>query len=707
MNDGALRALLAPTSVVVVGANPDPMTISGRVLDSLRRFGFGGEVFPVTASHDQIAGYRCFDDLRVLPEGARPEAAILAVPAEQVLEAASRCIAMGTRALTVIAGGFAESGPEGRQRQLSLRAMAEQHGCAVCGPNCLGAGSFLDGYPGFGGTALAGFEVLPRGSIGLICQSGGLANALVAMASDQGTSFSHVVSCGNEAVTLAHDYLRIIGGDARVRCVLAYLEQIREPERFLTVAEEVMAEGTPIVVLKAGATESGNRVAASHTASLAGSSSVVAAALRQVGIVQVDDVDDLLDTALILELVPSAVGDRVGVFSQIGGGAAMAADELTRWGLSLPALTDATIAELRTLVSKLAHVANPLDPIAGFARDRERFRRGLAIFAADPTFDVILFISVAGMSSYADALAEDLGATAASVGKPVVSVWMTSSDIVERVRTPLRAAGVPVYSSINRAVRSIARLRAAAMVSNRHQSRAGPVRSSGNDVRRALVDRGLLFPPWTVSADPDDLVAFAREVGPVALKVAVSGVLHKTDVGGVRLSVSGDDDVRRHTEELLGVARRLAPAGTAALVQAQAMARPGIEVLVGVRMDVEMGRYVCVGHGGVLTEVHADVACRVLPVDEESVRQMLPELRLWRVLTGFRGSAACDVDALVQAVLAVTDVAAGKPDLGELEVNPLIVHPAGQGCTAVDVVATVNLNRRADETAPEWTEVWA
>ncbi len=702
--EDAIRRLLAPRSIAVVGATPDPMTISGRLLDSLRRFGFAGDVYPVSRDHQEIAGYRCFAHLDDLPEDAQLDAAFLAVPAEQVIETAATCLARKVRALTVVAGGFAESGDAGREMQAALRTFAEVSGAAVCGPNCIGAGSFVDGYPGFAGTALAGFDALPEGSVALICQSGGLANALVAMASGQGTAFTHVVSSGNEAVTAAHEYLEVIGRDERTRCVLAYLEQLREPETFLETARRVVAGGTPVVVLKAGVTAEGRRAAASHTAALAGSAQVVAAGLRQAGVVQVEDVDDLLDAAQILELVGARPLHRVGVFSQIGGGAAMAADCLAHFGLALPLLTDATVGELSQIVSRLARIANPLDPIAGFARSRERFRAGLAAFARDPNLDVILFISVAGMRSYADALAEDLAAVADEVGKPFVSVFMTAADIVDAVRPPLRSSGVPVYPSISRAVRAMARHRDAhgVLASLRPAGDAQPL-AGRRDARQALVQHGVSFPRSVVTDDAAHAVEFARAAGPVALKVAVEGLVHKSDIGGVRLGVTGDEAVRAAVNELLAIGLEAAPHGGKVQVEAQAMARPGVEVIVGVRRDVEMGWYVCVGEGGVLAEFRQDIACRVLPVHERDVQAMVEELHLAQLLVGFRNHPPADVDALVRTVLAVASIAPGIDGLAELELNPVIVHEAGEGCTVVDFVALSKEDGTAmDEALPRY-----
>ncbi|ETK32844.1 bifunctional acetate--CoA ligase family protein/GNAT family N-acetyltransferase [Microbispora sp. ATCC PTA-5024] len=672
----SLAHVFTPGSVAVVGASRDPRRIGHRVLRNLVDSGFPGPVYPVNPRAAEVYGLPAYPDVASLPGPA--ELAVIATPAAAVLGVARDCARHQVRALVVLTAGFAEAG--GGETERELLRVCRDAGMRLVGPNCLGVvntavplnAGFLPGRP-------------PAGPLGLMSQSGAVAAAVIERAGLLGLGVSSFASVGNKADVSGNDLLEYWEDDPATRVIGMYLESLGNPRRFGRIACRIGAR-KPIVVVKSGRSASGDRAVRSHTAAAATPDVAVDVLLRACGVIREDTVQDLLDTARLLAFQPLPAGRRVAIVGNSGGPQAMTADACERLGLVVPELSPATHEALRARLRPAAAVGNPVDLTAdGDAGD---FASAIETVLADPGVDAVLIVYTPPFGSGLDATRQAVADATRGAAKPLVACVAGHDDLID--------GRVPGYAFPEQAVHALAR--AAEHAAWRARPVTPPEDLPGVDLTaaRRIIEADLAAHPggrWlddptaarllsaygvhvaeSVSADgPETAAEAAALVGlPAVLKATGPALVHKSDVGGVRTGLQTPEQVRQAYREM---AARIGSAMKGAIVQA--MAAEGVEIILGGVAHQAFGPLIMVGWGGVTTELLADRAFRVPPIDRAEAGRMIAELRCAPLLHGYRGRPEADVPALENQIIRVGRLMDDLPEIAELDLNPVIVTPGG------------------------------
>ncbi|MEN3541016.1 GNAT family N-acetyltransferase [Microbispora sp. ZYX-F-249] len=677
----SLAHVFTPRSVAVVGASRDPARVGHRVLRNLSEGGFPGPIYPVNPRATEVCGLPAYPGLASLPGPA--ELAVIAVPAPSVLGVARECARHRVRALVVLTAGFAEAG--GREAERELLHICREAGMRLIGPNCLGVvntaarlhAGFLPGRP-------------PAGPLGLMSQSGAVAAAVIERAGRLGLGVSSFASVGNKADVSGNDLLEYWEDDAATRVIALYLESFGNPRRFARIARRISAR-KPIIVVKSGRSASGSRAVRSHTAAAATPDIAVDALLRACGAIREDSVQDLLDTARLLASQPLPGGPRVAIVGNSGGPQAMTADACERLGLVVPDLSHATAEALRARLRPAASVGNPVDLTA--EADAADFAFAIATVLADPGTDAVLIVYTPPFGSGLEETREAIAAATTGAAKPVLACLAGHDGLID--------GRVPAYAFPEQAVHALARAVGHAAWRARPAAPAEDVPGIDLTAVRRIVAADLAAHPqgrWldehtaarllsaygvrvagsVAVGDPETAAEATALTGlPAVLKATGPRLVHKSDVGGVRLGLRTPEQVRQAYREM---AARLGPAMRGAIVQA--MAAEGIEMIIGGVAHETLGPLIMVGLGGVTTELLADRAFRVPPIDRAEAGRMLGELRCAPLLHGYRGRPAADVRALEDQIVRVGRLMDDQPGIAELDLNPVIV--TSDGTVAVD-----------------------
>ncbi len=691
-----LKMLFRPRSIAVIGASTREDAIGFRVIRNLRAMGFAGEIIPVNPRYSKVAGLTCLPSVEALPIGV--ESAFIAIPAEQgpdVLDAVGR---RGIKTAFVNASGFADGGTDGAALQQRLRAVARTHGIALCGPNNMGLINVHDRIAIW--TQLHMSEVRP-GPVAVISQSGSM--TLVLAQDERHLGLAYLVTTGNEAILSAADYLDHIVRDCRVKTVLLFLESIRDPARFGAAAQHAGANGKRILAIKSGASPRGRMLVAAHTDSLAGDDAVYDAFFRKHGVIRVRDLDEMIETAVLVSSYPAP--PRIRHFVPItlsGGEAALIADISSQIGLSLEPLADATIERLKPAFPPFARPNNPLDGW-GLGFNSERFGTMLDTLCADASIGAIGLAVDAPASggadtSYALTMAEHAVRIAAT-GKHIIFFNNTpGAGPNPQVRAALEVAGIPYLTGMRPALTAIAKwlgLRdpveeSAVSCNVTDRLRAGLDRSQALDEQELYVllrEAGVPMVSSREVGSSAEAVERAEEVGyPVVLKASAAGLPHKTEHELVRLGLGSAAAVTEAYADLANRMREVLACCEPGDIVLQPMLQGGVELIVGLRNDPAFGSLVIVGLGGIFVELIDSVAVRLGPIAVDEARAMLDETRAGELLKGFRGKGPYDADAAAAAIAAISNLGVAAMGLVEsLEINPLIVLE--QGAFGVDILA--------------------
>lgn len=689
-----LQRVFAPRSVAVVGASRHLRAVGRMVLDNLLAGGFEGAIYPVNPNADEISGLECYPDIVTLPEA--PDLCVIAVPAASVESVVRQCGDRGVAAAIIISAGFKETGPAGAELERSVVAAARASRMRIVGPNCLGVivpaaclnASFAPAMPA-------------PGNVAFVSQSGALGTAFLDHATSEGLGLSHFVSLGNKADVDETDLFHAWAADPAVGVVAAYLEAVRDGRRFIEAAREV-SEAKPLVVLKAGLSDAGARAVSSHTGSLAGSRHVYRAALRKAGAIQAESVQELFDVTRALATQPRPRPGGVCIITNAGGPAIVATDAAEQAGLPLASLGEETTTRLRDVLPAAASVYNPVD-VLGDAGP-ERYAVALDAVARDPAVGSVLAILTPQAMTDAAGVAAAVADLAAASGLTTVASFMGGCRVAEGVKV-LRDAGVPDYPFPERAIRVLDLMR----FESPHRSDLRRDRSVEVDKRsvRAAIDHareagrrfitelsasrvaaayGITIPQGGVASDLFEALSLAEQAGyPVVVKVASPDILHKSDLGGIVTDVHDADALRLAYERVLSNTRTRMPDARIWGVTVQKQVDGGIETIVGVSKDPAFGHVLMFGLGGIFVEVLHDVSFRLCPVTRGEARDMVTGVRSYPLLSGVRGRPPADVDAIVDTIVSVSALVADFPEIDELDINPLIVLPRGEGAAAADV----------------------
>jgi acetyl coenzyme A synthetase (ADP forming)-like protein len=679
----AVRSILAPESVAVVGASRDENSIGGRLLRNLLTHPFRGTVYPVNPSAPAVQGVKAYPTIDDVPGAV--DVAFIVVKAPLVLDVAEACGRKGVRGLVVISAGFSEVGGEGPDRQRELVAICRRWGMRLVGPNCMGVVN-TDPEVALNGT----FATIPptAGSVGFLSQSGAVGIAVMSETSRRGIGLSSFVSVGNKADISGNDMLSYWDEDPRTNVILLYLESFGNPRRFSHLARRI-GKRKPIVAVKSGRTQAGQRAAGSHTGSLVATSDLTVDALfRENGVIRTDTLAEMFDVAMLLATQPSPAGNRIGIVTNAGGLGILCADTCEANGLMLPPLSPGTVEELRTFLPAEASTGNPVDMIA--SATGADFERALVAVANDPDIDLAIVIYIPPLEQHAEDVARSIARAIERLDgrTPVLTSFMSGQETPVDPKTGRRwfpSFAFPEQAAIA-AARAVEygrwRARPPGAVPQFTDLRSDEAeailasalsRGSGwlepEEVEGLLACYGIPVATSRVAATPDEAGRFAAELGaPVALKAI--GPLHKTDVGGVRLGLEGEDVVAAQATEMQERLRALGQPLRGFTVQEMA---EGVEMLVGVTHDDVFGSIVACGAGGTIAELLKDVAVRVAPVTDAAAREMVRSLATFPLLDGYRGAPRADVPALEEVVLRVSALASGHDTIREMDCNPVMV----------------------------------
>ena len=718
-----IERLVAPRSIAIVGASNDPKSISGQPLRFLLQHGYRGVLYPVNPKYSQIEGVACHPDIASLPDV--PDLALILVAARRVPAMLRECGEKGIRYAIVYSSGFAEAGEAGAALQHECADVAHAFGIRVIGPNCQGfvsTGAHV--YAGFG----APFGVDYRtGGLSLISQSGGFGCALLLMADELGIGLRHFITTGNEADVSLLDLVDACIDDEKTALIAAYIEGLKDARRLVEVATRALDAGKPLLAWKVGNTVDGAKAAASHTANLGGASALYRTAFRQSGVIEVTDVADLGDYAKAFEAKRLPRGKRIAVVTLSGGAGILITDACSERGMSMPPLSPATLDALRPIVPAFASLANPVDLTAGILAEPQIFTDALQIIADDPGIDSIAIMAAAASGDVALAMAEAIVRVHRATDKPLMLAWNARRDMASEAYRVIEAAGVPLYATPVRCGRAFAmlsdyaqarRTRAAARAEQATASNPlradtarvliaqGPADLTEHAAQRLLALYGIGAPKSALAKNHHELRAFARATGfPLVVKVQSPDIPHKTEAGAVRLGIRDEATLVSAFDEIVANARRHVPGARIEGVLAQEEIRDAVEMIVGIDNDPSFGPAVMCGLGGIYAEVLKDVAWRLAPVTHTQAHAMIRELRAFAMLDGARGKPPCDVDALADAIVAMSAMALDlAPGLKEFDINPLFVLPAGKGVRAGDAFARFaarDAGKREDEPEAE------
>lgn len=691
-----LQPLLRPRSIAMVGASSDPSRSNGRTLRYLLQGGFEGPVFPVNPRRKEVQGVPSHPSIGEVPQ--RVDCVIVALPAAEVADALRECAAAGAGSAIVFAGGFAELGPQGRIAQDALSRIAREAAMPVLGPNSLGAYDARSrSFMTFSSMFEEGFET--GGRIGMVTQSGGWGSQARRLAANRGLSIVQWVSTGNECDVDAGEVLQAMAADPGIDVILLYLEGVRSGERLRQGLEAACAQRKPVVAIKVGRTQAGQAAAASHTASMTGEDGVFDALCQRYGVHRADSIEELLDVAYAaLHAISHGrmpAGRSTVILSPSGGFAVHMTDQLVREGLQLPPPPPAVQARILEMAPHAA-VGNPVDITGQVLNQIGDFGESLDLLLQDDTYDAAdIFV---GMAGAAPALRGQWLATLQQAAARRQGKWLGLSILANaETQQAYETAGFAVFEDTARMVNAHAALARMAQAFDRAlRPDAPPLRVdvprgsvSEADAKAVLRNAGVAAPAERVCAEAEEAVQAARAIGGrVAVKVVSADIPHKTEAGGVRLGLEGPDEVRGAVQAIAASVHAWRPEARIEGYLVSAMAPEGVDLLVGLRHDPALGPVVVVGAGGVHAEWLQDISVRLAPVDLAQAREMIAATRINRMLAGWRGAPAADLEALAQAVVAISRLQATDGGRFDLEINPLRVLPAGQGVRALDALLT-------------------
>jgi acetate---CoA ligase (ADP-forming) len=694
-----LLPFFAPRGVAIIGASASANKLSYGILRNMTLYGYTGQVAPVNPKADEILGLKCYPDIDRVPDPV--DLAVVVLPAPAIQDTLRACGQRGIHAVTIISGGFKEVGAGGADMEKACLELARSYGMRLVGPNCVGT---LDLYTGLNTTFISGLP--DKGGIGFVSQSGAVGGGVVDLLRGKKIGFSAFASLGNEADVTEADMIEYLADDSNTRVIAVYVEMIRDGRRFMEVAGRVTPQ-KPIILLKAGRTSAGARAVSSHTGSLAGSHAAYQAAFRQSGVIEVDSVAELFDLAVALDFQPLPKGGRTVLLTNAGGPAALASDSLAVNGLSMADLAPETRENLRQGLNPAAQVGNPVDMLGG--AEPPEYAMALKSVLADPGVDMAIPILVPQALVDPVEVARQVGLVSQGCGKPVVACLMGEASLRD-ARQVLHGFNVPMYIYPE----STGRVLGAMLRYSQWRScpPEKPVPLAGLDTttarawlelvygQNALGERqtrpllaayGIPQVPGGFAASADQAVKMAEQVGlPVVMKIVSPDILHKSEAGGIKLNLKSAAEVESAYTALMSEVGARLPQADLEGVLVEAMAPRGQEVIVGMKRDPNFGPLMMFGLGGIYVELFSDVAFRVAPVGRSEALSMIHQTRAGRLLTGFRGAPEADLEAVVDVIQRLSQLALDFPEIEEVEVNPLLVLPKGQGALALDCRAILN-----------------
>lgn len=690
-----LDTFFGPRAVAVVGASRTPGKLGYAVLHNVVQHGYQGSIYPINPGAQEILGLRCYPSVLAAPGAI--DLAIIVVPSRYVSRVLVECGEKRVKGAIIVSAGFREAGSEGWQREAEIIEIARRYAMRIIGPNCLG---IIDTVSSLNASFALGMPV--SGTIGFMSQSGALCTSVLDMALAENVGFSRFVSLGNKADVDELTLVRAWHDDDHTAVIIAYVEGIEKGVEFMEMARQVSRK-KPIIAIKSGTTSAGSRAVSSHTGGLAGSERAYETAFRQSGVIRARSVQELFDYAVAFARQPLLPSDRIAIVTNAGGPGIMATDACERAGLQMASLESEGMEALRQGLPPAASVLNPIDLLGDAGVDR--YTLALRTVAADPNVGGILVILTPQVMTEIEATARVIGELARDLGRPVLACFMGRGQVEPGIQI-LNRYRVPNYPVPERAVAALA-----AMMQYRRWCENPPLNVETWDVDRervrAVFDRaraegrvtigdaeareileayGFPTPRTALARDADQAARIAGEIGfPVALKIASPDILHKTDVGGVRLNLNTADEVREAYDLMIYRAMRYVPGADIWGCLVQEMIVGGKEIIVGMGRDPHFGPLMVFGLGGIYVETVQDVAFRLAPFDRREAQEMINEIKCINLLRGVRGERPSDLQALAESLLRFSQLVTDFPEIVEFDVNPLTLFEEGRGVMGIDM----------------------
>ncbi|MGE4519857.1 MAG: acetate--CoA ligase family protein [Desulfobacteraceae bacterium] len=691
-----------PDSVAIIGASRDETKRGFRAVSTLLEERYEGAVYPINPREKRILGLKTYPSVLAVKE--KIDLALITLPADKVLNAVYECGEKGVAGVIIIAGGFGESGHQGKSREAEIVEAAKKYGMRIIGPNTSGfinVGINLD---------LVGIKDVPKGRIALLTQSGNIALHMITEAKLKSMSgFSYYVGVGNEADLQFYEYLRYFADDPETNTILMYVEGLRNGREFLKQAYNTTLK-KPVVMLKSGRSSSGKMAAGSHTGSLAGISEVARNAFRRVGIINIEKSEELFPVAESLSSLPPIKNNNVAILADGGGHATISADTLTDLGVNIPVLSPETQKKLKAILPNNANVSNPVDVAGGTDSDPGVFAECAKILITDPNVGGVLIAGLFG--GYGIRFAEKLkfaeedaahrmGKMVEKYKKPIVLQSLYNFARPHSLDL-LRYYGIPVYDSLDIACKVISSLSAYGIYLDSYHKKTNFVMKWGAKARKRgekiiekayldsrnllleheakslLKEHKIVMKPEKVAKSADEAVNFAKDKpSGVVLKIVSPDILHKSDAGGVKLNLKTEEEIRKAFDQIIENAKNFTFEPDIRGVLVSEMVKPGTEVIIGTKIDDQFGPVIMFGIGGILVEVVKDVSFRVLPIQKYEAGKMISEIKSSPILDGVRGQPQVDKKALINLLVTVSDIVEAYPQIKEMDLNPVILREDG------------------------------
>lgn len=701
-----LKSLFEPKHIALIGASRRTESVGYAILSNLISNGFKGDIYPVNPKADELSGLHCYHTVTEIPYPV--DLAIVVVPSVNVPDTLRRCGEKGIRAAIIISAGFKEIGPDGLKLEQELSEVAKRYGIAVLGPNCLGLSNTDSNV-----CLNASFSrTMPRaGNIAFVSQSGALCAAILDYAKGENIGFSKFVSLGNKANINELQVLEYLKDDPKTDVILMYLEDLVDGKSFIQLAREITGDQKhlkPILAIKAGRTPQGAKAASSHTGSLMGSDEVYDAIFAQAGVLRVDSVEEIFHLAAAFSSQPIPQGKRVAIVTNAGGPGIMATDACVRYGLEMAELSSETRKALKLALPPTANLSNPIDVIGDAQHDR--YDIALRHALSDPNVDSVIVILTPQAMTDIDEIARVVVRWAKESPKVLLSCFMGFVDVSSGIKI-LEDNHVPHYKFPEAAARTLAgTVRYKQWIDRpRTKIKSYPadlpavkkIIANARAQKRRVLDiyegmqilQAYGFPllPFAVAKNAEEAMMRAKKIGfPLALKVVSSDIIHKFDVGGVKINLTTAKELKLAINEMTSVLAKHQPNAKVDGFLIQQMGKKGREVILGMNRDPHFGPILMFGLGGIYVEVLKDVTFRLAPVRELGAKRMIESIRSYRLLKGVRGEAPADMTAISECLSRLSQLSCDQHEISEIDINPLVVYDDKLGAHVIDARIILN-----------------
>ncbi|MBW1973627.1 MAG: acetate--CoA ligase family protein [Deltaproteobacteria bacterium] len=697
--ENVLNRIFHPKSIAVIGASEVPGKAAERRTRSLIEGGYKGKIFLINPKREKLFNRKAYPS--ILDINDEVDLVMVVIPPKFISQAVKDSVKMGAKGIVIITAGLGETGEEGKKIEAEILEIANKKGARIIGPNCSGM------FSASANMNLLGVPPIKKGPLSIIAQSGNIIDSLTHYANLRGLGFSNIISAGNAIGVKFHEYFEYLNQDKDTKVILTYMEGIKEGDKLVEVAREV-SKNKPIVALKVGRSKAGARAAASHTGSLAGDDAIVDAAFRQAGILRVFNVDEMFDIATCFSGLPLPKGKRVAILSEGGGDNSVAADNAEKYGLDVPIIPESTQEKIKPYLLKGMPASNPIDYGGTAEENPDMINKVANVLMEEDLIDSIYITGFFGgfkeiIASHVGELEEktsnELARLVHEYKKPIVVHTSFANEPIHSLEI-LKENGIFVTPSSDRAAFALSYMSKFSLNKDKLK-KSSLLKKDGNapDKAKELINKvkgakranfletearellefyNIKLPKAVLVRTQDEAVKAVQEIGePTAFKIVSPEIVHKSDVGGVLLNIKSENEARDAFDLIIENAQKVSPASRILGILVSPMARKGQECIIGMVRNPQFGPVVMFGIGGIFVEVFKDVSCRVIPPTDIDVDEMVKEIKGYPLLTGIRGEAAKDIDALKDIIIKISKMAIENPEIKEIDLNPVIVHEKG------------------------------